>query len=56
MGMYVIVITFCAKSGLASKRRKLSVQNFDRENVDELIKNLQILQYFLYQKYALYGI
>jgi len=35
--------------------RRLSVKNFDRENVDELIKICQIRQYFPCQKIVPYG-
>jgi len=35
---------------------RLSAENFDRENVDELIKIYQIHQYFPHQKFAPYGI
>jgi len=36
--------------------RRLSVENFDEENVDELIKIRQIRQYFPRQNFAPYGI
>jgi len=35
---------------------RLSVENFDGENVDELIKICQIHQYFPCQNFAPYGI
>ena len=35
---------------------RLSVENFDGENVDELIKIHQIRQYFPCQNFAPYGI
>jgi len=35
--------------------RRLSVENFDEENVDELIKICQIRQYFPCQNFAPYG-
>ena len=35
---------------------RLSAENFDGENVDELIKIRQIRQYFPRQNFALYGI
>jgi len=38
-----------------SGRQRLSVENFNRENVDELIKIRQIRQYFPCQKFAPYG-
>jgi len=36
--------------------RRLSVENFDKENVDELIKICQIRQYFPRQKFVPYSI
>ena len=36
--------------------KKLSAENFDGENVDELIKIRQIRQYFPHQNFAPYGI
>ena len=36
--------------------RRLSAENFDGENVDELIKIRQIRQYFPHQNFAPYGI
>jgi len=35
---------------------RLSVENFDKENVDKLIKICQISQYFPHQKFAPYSI
>ena len=32
------------------------MENFDRENIDELLKIRQICQYFPHQNFALYGI
>jgi len=46
MGAYMLAITPCAKVFWQSNGRRLSAENFDRENVDELIKIHQIHQYF----------
>jgi len=41
---------------LQANSRRLSVENFDGENVDELIKICQIHQYFPHQNFVPYGI
>jgi len=40
----MLAIMPCTKSGLAANGRRLSAENFDGENVDELIKICQIHQ------------
>jgi len=55
MGAYTSNNTLHKKFIWQANGRRLSVENFDRENVDELIKIHQIHQYFPCQKFVPYG-
>jgi len=54
MGAYTKAIMPCTKkwSGMQANSRRLSVENFDRENLDKLIKIRQIRQYFRPSKFC----
>jgi len=56
--MYTIASdnTLCEKVVWHANSRRLSVEHFDGENVDELLKICQIHQYFPRQNFAPYGI
>ena len=57
MGTYTIARQcLVQKVVLQANGRRLSVEKFDRENVDKLIKTSQIRQYFPHQKFVPYGI
>jgi len=46
MGVYISNNALCEKVVWHANGRRLSAENFDRKNVNELIKNFQIHQYF----------
>jgi len=56
IGAYTSGNTLCEKVVWQANGRRLSAENFDRENVDKLIKFCQIHQYFPRQNLAPYGI
>jgi len=58
MGSYIIAIDNALREKVFwhVNDRRLSVENFDGENVDELIKIHQIHQYFPHQNFAPYSI
>ena len=52
MGLYTSDNALCEKVVWQANGRRLSAEIFDGENVDELIKNRQIRQYFPLSKFC----
>jgi len=55
MGTYTSDNSLCEKVVWQANGRRLLAENFDKENVDELIKICQICQYFPHQNFAPYS-
>ena len=55
MGAYTSDNAMREKVAWQANDRRLSVENFEMENVDELVKIRQIRQYFPRQNFAPYG-
>jgi len=55
MGAYTSDNALHKKVVWQANNRRLLAENFDGENVDKLIKNFQIRQYFPHQNFVPYG-